>query len=190
MKVVYILGSPRSNGNCATVANRLLEAAKIKEFDISTYILNELSFKGCQACMACKTTHDECILKDGLTKVLHEVRGTDVLVLATPIYFGGVTAQTKAFIDRTFSFLQPNFYKRDQPSRIAPGKKLVFITSQGQKEKAKFADIFPKYSQFLKWYGFDDTYVIRACGVDGINDVLSRPDILRMAEMIAKKIWE
>ena len=189
MKVVYILGSPRVNGNCATVAGKFLETAKLKGADIRTHILNELKFKGCQACMACKTTHEECVVQDGLTKVLSDVRDTDVLVLATPIYFGGVTAQTKAFIDRTFSFLHPNFYKREEHSRIVPGKKLVFITSQGQKEKTKFADIFPKYSQFMKWYGFDDTYVIRACGVDGVQDVASRPDILRMAEMISQKIF-
>ena len=67
---------------------------------------------------------------------------------------------------------------------------LVFILSQGQKEERKFRDIFPRYEHFLKWYGFDDTYVIRACGVDNIDDVLSRPDILDMTDLIAEKIWK
>jgi hypothetical protein len=86
--------------------------------------------------------------------------------------------------------LNPHFYRKGKQSRLDPGKKLVFILSQGQKEEKKFQDIFPKYEHFLKWYGFTDTYVIRACGVDNIDDVLNRPDILEMAEMIADKIWK
>ena len=190
MKVVCVLGSPRKNGNSATVARKFVDTAMANGADVHVYYLNDLTFKGCQACMACKTVRDDCVLDDGLTMVLNDVRHTDILVLASPIYFGGVTAQMKAFIDRTYSFLTPNFYRQEKHSRLDPGKKLVFILTQGQREESKFQDIFPKYKNFLQWYGFDDTYVIRACGVDNIDDVLSRPDILDMTSMIAEKIWQ
>lgn len=189
MNIVSIIGSPRVTGNSATIAKRVLELAVPPKHSVKEYILNELNFKGCQACMACKLTHEECIVRDDLTEVLNEVRKSDVLVLATPIYFGGVTSQTKAFIDRTFSFLVPNFYNLKKHSRLSPGKKLIFITTQGQKKESTHVDIFPKYSKFLKWYGFDDTYVIKACGVDSMTDILSRPDIMQMAELIGKKLF-
>ncbi|MBU0992349.1 MAG: flavodoxin family protein [Proteobacteria bacterium] len=190
MRVVCVLGSPRKNGNSATVARRFVDKARSNGSDVQVYLLNELEFKGCQACMACKTTREDCVLDDGLTSVLKDVSRTDVLVLASPIYFGGVSAQMKAFIDRTYSFLTPHFYRKEKHSRLDPGKKLVFILSQGQKEESKFQDIFVRYEHFLKWYGFDDTYVIRACGVDNVDDVLSRQDILDMTDMIAEKIWK
>lgn len=148
MKVVCVLGSPRRNGNSSTVARRFVDKARSNGADIQVYFLNELEFRGCQACMACKTIREDCVLNDGLTSVLKDVSRTDILVLASPIYFGGVSAQMKAFIDRTYSFLTPHFYRNKKHSRLDPGKKLVFILSQGQKEESKFQDIFPRYDIF------------------------------------------
>ena len=55
MKLVCILGSPRRNGNSATIAGRFLEVAAERGAAIETYTLNDLDFKACQACYACKT---------------------------------------------------------------------------------------------------------------------------------------
>ena len=68
-----------------------------------------MNFKGCQGCGACKAEKEKCVVQDDLTQVLEAVRETDVLVLASPVYFADVTAQMKAFVDRTYSFLKPDF---------------------------------------------------------------------------------
>ena len=84
MKIVCLLGSPRTNGNSAAVANRFCATAEGLGAQVQTFVLNELQYQGCQGCMACKIKLDRCILEDDLTEVLDAVRETDVLVLATP----------------------------------------------------------------------------------------------------------
>jgi multimeric flavodoxin WrbA len=165
MNVVALLGSPRTNGNSAAIARRFTEAAAGRGARVRTYELNRLTYRGCQGCYACKKTLDHCILDDDLTEVLAAVREADLVVLATPVYYGEVTGQLKCFIDRTFSYLVPDYAVNPQPSRLPPGKKLVFVIAQGHPDEALFADIFPRYSGFLNWMGFADTRLIRDCGI-------------------------
>jgi multimeric flavodoxin WrbA len=188
MKIVSLLGSPRSKGNSSTLAKHFCEAVEKLGAQVQTFELNKLNFRGCQACMACKTKLDKCVLKDDLTQVLDSVRDADILVLATPTYFGDLTAQLKAFIDRTYSYLVPNFINNPNPSRLAPGKKLVFIHTQGQPNEKLYGDIFPRNEAFFKWYGFKDTHLIRACGVRNPDDILAKEEVLKQAEEVARII--
>ncbi|MGD9973078.1 MAG: flavodoxin family protein [Desulfatirhabdiaceae bacterium] len=185
MNIVCLLGSPRPMGNSATIAKRFCDTAEQKGATIKSFALNKLSYRGCQACMTCKSKLDRCVLKDDLTEVLDAIRDADVLVMATPVYYGEVSSQLKAFIDRTFSYLKPDYTTNPEPSRLPGAKKLVFIQTQAQPGEADFADIFPRYDYFFKWYGFQDNHLIRACGVMGPGDVESRTDVMALAEKIA-----
>ena len=111
MKVLCVQGSPRKKGNSATIARKFLEVAEDRGATIETYMLNDLDFKPCQACYACKTKLEHCALKDDLTPVLKALGECDLVVIATPVYYSDISAQTKAFIDRTFSFVNPDFPK-------------------------------------------------------------------------------
>lgn len=55
MKVLCVQGSPRKRDNSATIARRFVKVAEDRGATIETYLLNELDFKPCQACYACKT---------------------------------------------------------------------------------------------------------------------------------------
>ena len=188
MKVVCLLGSPREKGNSATIANRFCAAANRLGAQVETFALNRLEYRGCQGCMACKTKLDRCILQDELTTVLEAVRGTDVLVLATPIYYWDVTSQLKSFMDRTFSYLVPDFLTNPNRSRLAPGKRLVFIQVQGNPDTSMFTDVFPKFDYFFKGYGFSETHLIRACGVRESGEIETHEDVLSFAEATAEKV--
>ena len=190
MKIVCLLGSPRTQGNSSTLAKYFCDAAEKLGATVETFSLNKLNFRGCQGCMACKTKLDRCILKDDLEPVLDSLREADVLVLTTPVYFADLTAQLKGFIDRTYSYLVPNFFNNPNPSRLSPGKKLVFIQTQGQPNEKLFADIFPRNEAFLKWHGFKENYLIRGCGVRNPEDILAKEEVLKQAEEVARKIME
>jgi multimeric flavodoxin WrbA len=164
MKIVALLGSPRSDKNSATIARRFLAAAARLGAETRSFELNRLAYRGCQGCYACKQTLDRCVLEDDLSAVLDAVQEADAVVLASPVYYGDVTAQLKGFIDRTFAYLKPDYPTNPQPSRLTP-KKLVFILTQGHPDEALFADIFPRYDTFLRWMGFTDSRLIRACGI-------------------------
>lgn len=188
MKIVSLLGSPRVNGNSAMIARRFCETAKKHGAEVTTYVLNDLQYRGCQGCFLCKTKLDRCALKDDLTGVLDTIRETDVVVLASPVYFWDISSQMKTFIDRTFSYLVPDFITNPVKSRLPAGKKLVFILAQNNPDPNSFADIFPKFDYFFKAYGFTESYLIRAFGVGEAGEVENQQDVMRLAEETAERV--
>lgn len=187
MKVVALLGSPRAHKNSATIARRFTETAAQSGAEIRTFELNQLTYRGCQGCYACKKTLDHCVLQDDLTEVLSSVQEADLVLLASPVYYGDVTAQLKGFIDRTFSYLVPDYPTNPQPSRLTP-KKLAFVLVQGHPDESLFADIFPRHQMFLNWLGFTDCRLIRVCGI-GPSSIDKVPEAtLRQAEELAREM--
>jgi multimeric flavodoxin WrbA len=182
MKITCILGSPRPNGSSAKIAESFSNAATAKQAVVKTYLLNRLAFRGCQGCMDCKTKHDFCTMRDVIFEILDEVKHSDLLVLASPVYYADVTSQLKAFIDRPYCYLTPEF-----KSRLTPGKKLVMILTQGDPDESHFTDIFPKYRQAFEWNGFKESHLIRACntGEEKSGTVASA---IKEASMLADRL--
>ncbi len=188
MKIVAVLGSPRLNGNSALIAGRFLETARSLGAETRSFALNALAYRGCQACMSCKKNSETCVLKDDLSEVLEAVRETDVLVLASPVYYGDVTGQMKLFIDRNYCFLTPDYHSNPQRSRLLPGKTMVFIQTQGHADAAVFADVFPRYEAMMRFDGMDEAHLLRGCGLSRRDDVLEREEILKQTEDLAAQL--
>jgi len=188
MKIVGVMGSPRTNGNSDTIARQILLEAEKLGADTETFVLNNLSYKGCQACMGCKIGSDKCVIRDDLAAVLAAVASADVLIMASPIYFGQVTGQLKTFIDRTYSFLTPDYLKDPMhASRLAPGKKCVFILTQGNPDETMFADVAGNFERFLTWYGYDVS-VIRGLGMRDKEDAANDKNLLAKASETARQL--
>lgn len=188
MKIVSLLGSPRKNANSSIIAGRFCATAQKLGAEVRTFTLNDLDFRGCQGCYVCKTKLDRCVLKDDLTEVLEEVRETDILVLASPVYFWDVSAQMKAFLDRCFSYLTPDFLTNPNRSRLAPGKKLVFILTQNNPDRNSYTTIFEKFDYFFRGFGFTDTRQIRAFGAREPGAVKNDPEVMGLAARTAEEL--
>ncbi len=168
MKVISLLGSPRHDGNSTTIAKRFIETANRLGAETETVELTRLVYRGCQACGSCKTTRERCALKDDLTGVLEAVEASDLVVLATPVHCGDLPGQVKCFVDRTYSFMVPDYVSNPKCSRLSPGKRCALIITQGAPEEEMFGDIPKRYSGFLtRVLALSEIRVIRACGVGG-----------------------
>jgi len=185
-KLVCVLGSPKTDGNGGTIAKKIAQVAESLGAQTQTFHLHKLNFKGCYACMGCKTGSEVCVINDDLADVLEAVREADALVMTSPIYFGNVTGQLKSFIDRTFSFLVPDFFNVENPSRLAPGKKCALVLTQGQPDPGVY-DVGPAYEGFFKWFGYD-THLIRGLGMSGKADEPAMEPLLKQAEEMAKTL--
>jgi multimeric flavodoxin WrbA len=183
MKIVAVLGSPQPQGNSAGLARAFLAAGREHGAEVQEYPLNQLNFKGCQGCRVCKTKNDACSLEDDLNPVLQAIKMADLLVLASPVYFGDLSGQMKCFFDRTYSYLNPDF-----SSRLPAGKQAVLVLAQGNPDPDQFADIFPRYERWLKLYGFDAVHLLRAVGVRTPGDIAAQPDQLSQAAALARKL--
>lgn len=185
MKITAILGSPSQKGTTSTIAKEFIQQAKSLGAETTTYFLNGMEFKGCQGCHICKTKRDDCVLQDNLTPALNDLKASDIVVLATPVYYWDVTGQFKSFFDRTWSLVKPDYKTNPDPVRLEKGKKAVFITSQGDIEK-KHKDVSERYAGFLSMYGFE-TATIRAfdMGIQGEGDIAP---YIRTANQLANQM--
>ncbi len=183
MRIVAVLGSPRPRGNSSTLARRFLKAAREAGADTRSFHLSRLQFQGCVACAACKTKAQACILKDDLGKVLRAIKRGDILVLASPVYFGEISGQLKCFFDRTYSFLNPDF-----SSRVPLGKKAVLILSQADPDPSHYDDIFARYERWLHMFGFDPVYLLRAVGVREAGAVKQQTALPDEAAALARRL--
>lgn len=81
-----------------------LKGAKSLAAEVEMIDLYDLHYTGCKSCFACKLiggqSHGKCAIKDDLGPVLDKILAADVLLLATPIYFGDVSGMTKCFLER------------------------------------------------------------------------------------------
>ena len=137
-KIIIIDGGPRKNMNTAKLLQRFAEGAKSagNDIEVKTVRLYDLDYKGCMSCMACKLkskASNICRVKDALTPVLEEIAQADGLVLGSPIYFGEVTGQMRAFLERlSFPWLSYNDYSLTAPKRMPV---LLIETMNGTPER-------------------------------------------------------
>lgn len=123
-KIMIVDGGPRKTFNTASMLQKFAEGAMSvsDQIEVKTIRLYGLDYKGCMSCMACKIkgkASNICKFKDALTPVLEEIAQADGLVLGSPIYFGDVTAQMRAFLERlAFPWLSYNDYSMTAPKRM------------------------------------------------------------------------
>ena len=192
MKIACLLGSPRSNGNSTSIARIFCNELTKENPEVKYFELNKLNYKGCQACDACKNKSEHCVLKDDMAEVLKSVEESDLIILASPVYYGDVTSQLKAFIDRTYSYLVPDYktkMKKNIISRLKPNKKIVMILTQLAPEE-HFSDIFPKYKFLFEMFlGIKEVSLIRECNLDKKNDVINNLELVKRVEKIAQDFY-
>ncbi len=99
MKALFLLGSPRKNGNSEYLAKIVADNIRQTGGKTECIRLNNLSIKPCQACNGC-IKDGNCIIDDDMTPLYNKVDEADRLILVSPVYFYGVSAQLKLFIDR------------------------------------------------------------------------------------------
>jgi len=98
-QVVGILGSPRRGGNTEFLLGRALEGARDAGKRTALLVLNDLSIRPCQNCGHCERK-GACIIQDEMSVVYRLLESAPRIILASPIYFTNVSAQTKAMVDR------------------------------------------------------------------------------------------
>ncbi|MFO7607417.1 MAG: flavodoxin family protein [Desulfurivibrionaceae bacterium] len=103
MKVIAFNGSARKNGNTTALLNIVLEEIRSRGGETELIELAGINLSGCKACYQCFETKDcRCAVDDDLiNEAIDKMRGADGIILGSPTYFADVSANMKAFIERT-----------------------------------------------------------------------------------------
>ena len=188
MKVLGIAGSPRRDGNTDLLLRQVLVGAASQTTEIKTVFLSELNISPCRHCDGCLKT-GKCVVDDDMQWLHTDLREADCIVLASPIFFMGVTAQTKAMIDRCQA-LWVIKYVLKLPVATNPNKERrgIFVSVGGTKLRNLFQ---PAISTVKSWFTtLDISYAgeLVFSGIDEKKAILKHQTALKEAFTIGQKL--
>lgn len=126
------MGSPRKNGNSSTLARSFIEGAQKSGADIKIFHLQDMDIKPCTGCDSCIIKAGSgCVIKDDMQQIYDSITTTDIIVIASPIYWFNLNAQTKLFLDRCYALTKIDGFSFTHAFK---GKEFVIILTYGDKD--------------------------------------------------------
>jgi multimeric flavodoxin WrbA len=187
LRAIGIAGSPRRRGNSTTLLEAALKGAAGVGAHTQLVCLNDLTFRGCQACEGCYR-QDRCVLDDDLAPVLEALRKAAIWVLAAPIYFDGVSAQFKSFFDRLHSMIWGDGKLAPQ---LSGRRRAAIITTSGAEPYDSYLTAIKSLAGYFAWMGdFGRVEVMCEGGLGPVGAVAEKPQLLEKAEALGKTLVE
>ena len=107
--VLAVAGSPRKQGNSDLLCDRVLAGAESAGSRVEKVYLHDCNIRPCNACETClKGDSHRCVIDDDMGPLYQKLEECDVLVIASPIYFLNLSAQTVLFLNRTYPLFNPD----------------------------------------------------------------------------------
>ncbi|MFH1904577.1 MAG: flavodoxin family protein [bacterium] len=185
MKVLGINGSPRKGGNTDILLGNALKGAKNKGARVEKIVLNDLKFSPCQECE--NMPNDRfCIIEDDMQTIYRKVEETDAIILASPIFFGSLSAQTKMMIDRFQCVWRAKNILRKQ---VFEERKIgAFISVEGSNRKDFFDNAKSIVKNFFVTINVDYKEELFCSGIDEKNAILKQSELLKSAFNLGEKL--
>lgn len=134
--IVAIAGSPRRGGNTEILLEAAARGAQEEGAVVEWVRPNQMKFVACQHCGGCSST-GRCVVRDDMQAVYDLIERMDGMLLASPIYFGSVTAQVKALIDRGQALWARKYLLRQPLSADGKPRPLLFLSALGGRSRAQ-----------------------------------------------------
>jgi len=180
MKVVVFHGSPRIEGNTDILLHETLKAVGEPFVETQVFRLNLMNIKPCQDCGGCETT-GVCIVSDDMNDIYHAIREADRIILASPIFFLGLSAQAKIMIDRCQAFWCEKYLLR-KPIPAGPhGRKGLLLLVGGMKKEIGIQCAEATATAFFRSISVPEHRTLSFLGVDAKGAILGHPDALNGA---------
>ncbi|MBQ7502150.1 flavodoxin family protein [bacterium] len=104
MKAIIVNGSPRKKWNTDKALQKAAEGVVSVGGEVEFTRLYDYEYKGCISCFACKIKNSKtdgiCAYKDALRPILEKLRGADLVIVGTPVYYNHPAGQVRSFLER------------------------------------------------------------------------------------------
>ena len=188
MKVLGIFGSPRKGGNTELLLEQALGGAEAEGAEVQRLRLADYNIIPCKECLACYQ-NGHCVLLDDMSNIYPMLLESDIIILASPIFFYGITAWAKALIDRCQA-LWSRKYRLKDPSMGKEGKKRkgFFISVGGTKGPKVFEGAILTARYFFDVLNAEYVGELVVREVDAKGDILKHPEALEQAFETGRKL--
>jgi multimeric flavodoxin WrbA len=188
VKVLGLYGSPRRGGNTELLLEEALKGAEKEGAEVERIYLSDFTITPCKECHGCDNTGN-CVILDDMEKIYPKLLEADVLILASPIFFYGVTAWAKALIDRSQALWARKYLIKD-PTLGKEGKKRkgFFISVGATKGQKVFEGAILTVKYFFDVLNAEYVGELLYRGVEAKGDILKHPEALQQAFEAGRKL--
>lgn len=186
-KIVAFNGSPRIEGNTEILLKEALKIVREAGHEIILFNLNLMNIRPCQDCGGCEDT-GECIIDDDMTEIYRAIREGQRFILASPIFFFGLSAQAKIMIDRCQAFWCEKYLLKKPVPEGPAGRKGLLILVGGMKKEIGLQCSEATAKAFFRTISVPEHETIGFLGVDAKGAILDVPDAFKRIEDTVKKI--
>ena len=144
-KILILNGSPRKNGSTASLMKALIEGARENGNEIKEDYITSMNIRPCIGCDSCLRTHKGCVQKDDDMAVIYDdLLWADVVVFASPQFWGTITGQLKVVFDRMFALFNKVGWEKMRKRCI------LLMTARGD-DYSMALDFYSILSKYLGW---------------------------------------
>ncbi len=169
--MIAFLGSPRKGGNTETLLN---EAIRGTDVDVRVFDLNAMDIAPCQNCGGCEET-GICIVPDDMQDVIAAIREADRIIMASPVYFSGVSAQAKTMIDRCQQIWCEKFLLKKEIPAGEFGRRGLFLVVGGMKNTAGVECAGKTVTAWFRTISVPEHKTLSYTRVDAMGEILKHP---------------
>lgn len=178
-KILILTGSPRKGGNSDLLADAFIKGAKAAGHKITKFECGHKNIRPCITCNACYSKEGACAFGDDFNELAPLLEHSDMIVLATPIYWFTFPAQLKAGLDKMYALLIGSRQSSIQES-------MLLVCGEGE-EQSDFEGLIKTYQMIARYQKWRDAGVLVAPGVLEKGDIV-KTDFLKEAEQMGRSI--
>jgi multimeric flavodoxin WrbA len=183
--VLALAGSPVKGGSTDTLLDQVLRGVMEKGASVEKLYLCDLEIAPCNSCGECDET-GVCTIDDDMEGLYKKLLKSDVIILASPIYFMGLPAQLKAMIDRCQSLWVERFKLKRKSGK--GNRRGLFISVGGTAHPQLFKGAVATVKSFFKTVGVKYTGDLLFSKIDKKEDIMAHPTAMKDAFEAGKKL--
>ena len=169
-KIVILNGSPRKTGNTSALVKAFTKGAESAGNTVTEFFLDRMNINGCKGCFGGHSSREcPCVQKDDMAQIYPAVKESDVVVLASPLYYWSMSGQLKTAIDRLFALEEGdgNYLRGNEKSSV------LLMAAEGH----GFDDAVLYYEHLLEHLRWKDLGRVLAGGIMKVGDIKDKPEI-------------
>ncbi|MBF0456904.1 MAG: flavodoxin family protein [Nitrospirae bacterium] len=187
MKCTAILGSPRINGNTEILINEAIRAVKEEGCPVELFRPHGMDLAPCSNCGGCEET-GRCVIDDDMNEVYRAIYTSDRFIVASPIFFFGLTAQLKGLIDRCQALWCEKYLLGRPIPEGQEGRKGLLIMVGGMDKEIGFTSAGATATAFFRTISVPKHETVYFTKVDSIGAIREHPTALRDVYNAAKRL--
>lgn len=169
-KIVVLNGSPRKRGNTAALVREFIRGAEEAGHTVTEFFLDGMDIHGCRGCFGGHSGREcPCVQQDDMAQIYPAVRESDVVVLASPLYYWNLSGQLRTAVDRLFALEEGDGNLLRGCGRASA----LLMAAEGH----GFEDVLAYYDHLLEHLRWKNLGHVLAGGNGDVGDIDGKPEL-------------